>query len=158
MTGPLAGPPMTGPPAPKGPFVPLAYGPPGFGPMPLWGTLYHPPGSLPLHSSISARDSPGLHAQMSMGLEIALASRSHKSLLGLGMLCSSDIKEIDMKFSWIGDGIFAETQGFCEAEGDEPTHEQVRSIEQKIINFHRQERAKAVALVAKYPHLYGKKK
>jgi hypothetical protein len=111
-----------------------------------------------LHSSISARDSPGLHAQMSMGLEIALAPKAHKSLLGLGMLCSSDVKEIDMKFSWIGDGIFAETLGFCEAEGDDLSPEQVRSIKRKIINFHRQERAKAVALVAKYPHLYGKNK
>lgn len=90
-----------------------------------------------LQSSISARDSPGLHAQMSMGLEIALAPRFHKSLLGLGMLCSSDVKEIDMKFSWIGDGIFAKTLGYCEAEGDELTPEQIRSIERKIINFHR---------------------
>jgi hypothetical protein len=65
-----------------------------------------------LHSSISARDSPGLHAQMSMGLEIALAPKAHKSLLGLGMLCSSDVKEIDMKFSWIGDGILCRNPGF----------------------------------------------
>lgn len=95
---------------------------------------------------------------MTMGLKIALAPRAHKSLLALGLLCSTDVKDIDMKFSWIGDGIFAETFGYCEAEGEELTPEQVRSIERKVISFHRQERAKAVALVAKYPHLYGKNK
>lgn len=52
-----------------------------------------------LHSSMSARDSPWLHSQMTMGLEIALAPRAHKSLLALGLLCSTDVKEIDMKFS-----------------------------------------------------------
>jgi hypothetical protein len=111
-----------------------------------------------LHSSISARDSPKLHSQISMGLEIALAPRAHKSLLALKLLCSTDVKDIDMKFSWIGDGIFALTFEYCEAEGEELTPEQVRSIERKVISSHRQERAKAVALVAKYSHLYGKNK
>lgn len=204
--------------APGGPFIP-----PGFGPMPPWGTLYHPPGAYPpgppaypplpprppplaplppsphsasavvdpslaelrsaverlqsesreiraggsggrsdlssyaiahlrkLHSSISARDSPGLHSQMTMGLEIALAPRAHKSILALGVCCSTDVKDIDMKFSWIGDGIFSETLGYCEAEGEDLTPEQIRAEKRKVINFYQQERAKAVALVAKYP-------
>lgn len=93
-----------------------------------------------------------------MGLEIALAPRDYKSLLALGMICSTDVKEIDMKFSGIGDEIFAESFGYCEAEGDHLTPKQVTSVERKIINFHRQERAKAVALVAKHPHLDGKNK
>lgn len=107
---------------------------------------------------MSARDSPGLHSQMTMGLAIALAPRAHKSLLALGQCCSTDVKDIDMKFSWIGDGIFSETYGYCEAEGKDLTPEPVRSVERKVINFHRQERAKAIALVAKYPNLYGKSK
>jgi hypothetical protein len=95
---------------------------------------------------------------MTMAFEIALAPRTHKSLLALGQCCSSDVKDIDMKFSWIGDGIFSETYGYCEAEDENLTPEQVRSVERKVINFHRQERAKAIALVVKYPNLYGKNK
>lgn len=225
MPAPLAGPRGPAPLAPGG-----AFAPPGFGPMPPWGTLYHPPGSfspgppaypplplgLPLaappphssplasavvdpslaelrtaverlqsetreirsggsgsrsdlssyavahlrklHSSMSARDFPGLHSQITMGLSIALAPRAHKSILALGLCCSTDVKDIDMKFYWIGDGIFSETFGYCEAEGEDLTPEQIRAVERKVINFYRQERAKAIALVAKYPYLYGKKK
>jgi hypothetical protein len=110
-----------------------------------------------LHGAISIAESPGLHSQMSMGLKIAVAPRAHKSLLALGQMCSTDIKDIDMRFSWIGDGIFNETNGFCEAEGESLSPEQIRAIERKIVNLHRQERAKALALVAKYPQMYGKK-
>lgn len=96
-----------------------------------------------LHGAISIAESPGLHSQMSMGLEIAVAPRAQKSLLALGQMCSTDIKDIDMRFSWIGDGIFNETNAFCEAEGENLSPEQIRAIERKIISLHRQQRAKA---------------
>jgi hypothetical protein len=60
--------------------------------------------------------------------------------------------------SWISDGIFNGTYGYCEAEGENLSAEQVRFVERKVINFHRQERAKAIALVANHPNLYGKNK
>lgn len=111
-----------------------------------------------LHGAISVRDSPGLHSQMSMGMEIALAPKDWQSIYAWGLPCNTDVKDIDMRFSWIADGIFAETLGYCKAEGGSLTPKQKRAIERKVINFHRQERAKAVALVAKYPLLYGKNK
>jgi hypothetical protein len=37
-----------------------------------------------LHGAISIAESPGLHLQMSMGFEIAMAPRAHKSPLALG--------------------------------------------------------------------------
>jgi hypothetical protein len=110
-----------------------------------------------LHGAISARSLPELHAQMSMGLEIAVAPNDWQSILGLGIMCVTDVKDIDMRFSWIADGIFAETLGYCEAEGKVLSYEQKKAIKRKVINFHRQEKAKAVALVARYPNQYGKK-
>jgi hypothetical protein len=111
-----------------------------------------------LRGAISVRDSAGLHSQMSIGMEIALAPKDWQSIFCLVLTCNTDVKDINMQFSWIADGIFAETLGYCEAEGKSLTPEQKRAIERNVINFHRQERAKAVALVAKYPLLYGKNK
>jgi hypothetical protein len=111
-----------------------------------------------LHGSISAKDSPWLHAQMSMGLEIALAPKAHQSILCLALLGTTDLKDIDMKLSWIAEGVFLKTLDFCEAVGEDPFPEQLRELKRRVINLHRQERAKAVALVAKYPQLYGKNK
>jgi hypothetical protein len=65
-------------------------------------------------------------------------------------MCSTDIKDIDMKFSWIGDGVFNKSNGFCEAEGENLSPEQVRAIERNTISLHRRERAKALALARTY--------
>jgi hypothetical protein len=104
-----------------------------------------------LHGGISAQESLGLYSQMSMGLDIALAPKSWSPILLSGLLCNTDIKHIDMKLSSIAEGVFMETFGYCEAEEEGLTMEQLRSLEQKVINLHRQERTKAIALVAKYP-------
>jgi hypothetical protein len=95
-----------------------------------------------------------------MGLKIALAPRARKSVLALDMTCSTDVKETDMRFSWIGDGIFAETIRYCNrlCSWYLSRLDRWSSSSRKVINFHRQERAKAIALVAKYPHLYEKNK
>jgi hypothetical protein len=111
-----------------------------------------------LHGATSIQENPGLHSQMSMGLELATAPPNWSPFLALGVMCVSDVKLIDMKFSWLADGIFTERLSYLEAAGEVLTFDQKREIERKVINFHRQERAKAVALVAKYPHLYGKNK
>jgi hypothetical protein len=104
-----------------------------------------------------ARDSSGLRAQMSMGLEIALALKDWQSILGLGLICVTDVKDIDIRFSWIADGIFVKTLCSCEAKRKVVFPNQKRAIEHKVINIHRQEKAKSVALMAKYPNQYGKK-
>lgn len=109
-----------------------------------------------LHSGISSQESPGLFSQISMAMEMALAPKGWAPILLLAFICTTDIKHIDMKLSWIAEGVFSKTLGYCEAQGDNLSADQLRDLERKVINLHRQERAKAVALVAKHPHLYGK--
>jgi hypothetical protein len=70
-----------------------------------------------LHSGISSQDSPGLFSQISMAMEMALAPKDWAPILLLAFICTIDIKHIDMKLSWIAEGVFSETLGYCEAEG-----------------------------------------
>jgi hypothetical protein len=109
-----------------------------------------------LHSGISSHDSPGLFSQISMAMEMALAPKDWAPILLLAFICTTNIKHLDMKLSWIAEGVFSESLGYCEAEGDKLLADQLRDLERKVINLHKQERAKAVALVAKHPHLHGK--
>jgi hypothetical protein len=112
-----------------------------------------------LHSGISSRNSLGLFSQTSMGrMEIALAPKDRASILLLALICTRDIQHVDMKLSWIAEGVFSKTLGYCEAKGENLSVDQLRALKRKVINLHRQLKAKAVALVLKHPQLYGKNK
>lgn len=109
-----------------------------------------------MQSNLSPQTQKGLHCQMDMFQSIYRAPDCHQGLLSLGGGLSTDIKGLSLKFGFLGELTFAKARQLCWAAGPSFGEEKRREIEDKIMEFYRQQRAEAERLYGKNPQLYAK--
>lgn len=109
-----------------------------------------------MQSNLNPQTQKGLHCQMDMFQSIYRAPDCHQGLLSLGGGLSTDIKGLSLKFGFLGELTFAKARQLCWAAGPTFGEEKRREIEDKILEFYREQRAEAERLYGKNPQLYAK--